>query len=832
MQVLYHRLTNHAKNCLDNILSKNNLPFEKINGALLLWEIKKENGSLGSLIIKNLDIVEKLKKNKMEIKIPLSEVLLRSFKSALFGGQFLVGTDNFVYSFLSILIERDPSLSKKILPLNKLDKNSLQNKEMPNFHPNNFNNSGLGKNIPPEFFGEINTLINSFLFPTQRKNTSEEFLKNFCLNLSLFSKKQAHTLIGRKKELERISNILGRKMKNNPVLVGDPGVGKTAIVEGLAQQINQNKAPFFLGGKTIYSLDLGLLVAGTNFRGEFEARLKEIIGEAKQNKNVILFIDEIHNLVGAGNAVGGMDAANLMKPALSRGEMQIIGATTSDEYYKYIEKDSALERRFQPVFVNEPTPKETIQILLGIREGYEKYHNLKIDDTAVYSATHLAKRYLTNRFLPDSAIDLIDESSAEMRSRLTNGELYHHFEKQKNLLKKIITQKENLVISNQYEEAISLRQEEVSIRKDLKKIQQELEKIAEKKCLILKEKDIQKTLSKTLNIPLEYLSKKNNNLPKQIIGKLKKNLFGQNHTIKKIENSLLRQYSGISNPDRPLGSFLFVGPSGVGKTLTAKIISSAMSPDSQNNLIQINMSEFMEKHSLSRLLGAPAGYVGYEEKGELLDKIRHNPHSVVLFDEVEKADQNVLNILLQILEEGKIANAKGQIIDFKNSIVILTSNIGNERLNEISRIGFQQGEKKAKQKLQSIKENIKKELEEILPLELINRLDEVIIFNHLEKKDLEKIVGKEMKSLKNKLSAQKIALEYDKKIEKIIANLSADPDQGARLVKKQIKEIIEPIVAKEIIKIKKLKQKSVIKLTSEKNKIILEKKKMDKKNSK
>lgn len=817
MQTFYHRFTRHAIAAIESCNENNSADLKTASAFSLIPAISRQKGSLGRLLLKNSSLAEKIEKNKNKIEVTVFEVLIKAFKLASANASHYIGTEHLIQGLLAILAEKQERFSKKTFFSDEaggIDEDCRQeNGKIFDF---------MRQPLPPEFFGEINAMINNFLSSGEQKISGHSLLKNFCIDLNNFVKEQNHILVGRTTELERISNILGRKMKNNPVLIGDPGVGKTAIVEGLAQKINEGKAPFYLNNKKIYTLDLGLLVAGTNFRGEFESRLKEVISEAKRDKNIILFIDELHNLVGAGGAVGGMDAANLLKPALSRGEIQIIGATTFDEYHKHIDKDAALERRFQPIVIGEPSREEALEILKGIKKSYESYHNIIIDDDALKAAVLLAKTYLINRFLPDSAIDLIDESSAKIRAGATNQSIYHRLQNKEAALEELVNRKKSLVLNDQYEEAIRLRKIENKIREEIKIFKTELSKAEKNKKIHLTAKDIQKTLSDSVHIPADYFLKESQDIPNQVRKNLKKNLFGQDDVIEKVYNALLRQFSGITNPDRPLGSFLFIGPSGVGKTQTAKIISAALSPLSKDNLIQINMSEFMERHSVSRLLGAPAGYVGYEEGGELLDKVRHNPYSVVLFDEIEKADQNVLNILLQILDEGKITNAKGQPVNFKNAIIILTSNIGNARLNEVSKIGFEHGQQKAQEKLHLIKDNIQKELEEALPLELINRLDDVLIFSHLTDKDIRQIAKKELEDLKKIIVFQGFNLIFDGKIENLIAKLSLDPQQGARLVRKQIKDRLEPLIAKEMIKKRKEKVKD-IKITAKHNKFAIQK---------
>ncbi len=765
--------------------------LNKINGLYLICALATKKGSLGefilhSLLKKDLAIPTSQEIKNSALKFSAQDVLIRAFKIASISKNPFVGTEHLLHSLIGFTEEKEPSLFKKYfqekLPV-------FNNKK---FKENDFHNDN------PQFMNEMQAIIENF-FSSQQSKIAKTALKEFGSDLNEISKKENHLLVGRETEMNRIANILGRKNKNNPVLIGESGVGKTAIVEGLAQKINQGKAPYYLNNKKIVNLDLGSMIAGTNFRGEFEARLKQVVYEASHNKEIILFIDELHTLVGAGNAMGGMDAANLLKPALSRGEIQVIGATTLDEYRKSIEKDPALERRFQAIFVNEPTPQETEKILTGIKSLYEKHHNIKISSESIKLASNLAKRYFPNKFLPDSAIDLIDEGSAKKRTSSTNIQAYEKLNFQKEILRKIVAEKKSLVLSDKYEEAILLRNKEQKIEKEIEKIEKEIIKVEKNNPIKLKSQDILEIVAESARIPIQLLTEKNNLIAKKAKNDLEKGLIGQNKIIKEIYQTLLRRSSGISNPNRPLGSFLFIGASGVGKTLTAKILSESLSPSQKNNLIQINMSEFMEKHSISKLLGAPAGYIGYDDDKSLIEKIRQNPYSVVLFDEIEKADKNILNILLQILDEGKITDSKGRSINFKNTIIILTSNIGTSEMNQLSKIGFDNKSDSVKKQGKLIKENIQKELSQNLSEEFLNRLDNILIFNYLDKNSLEKITKNEILKLTERLQEKAIKVKFDKNVLDFIAKKSNDPRKGARLIKHQIEKTIEPLLAEKII---------------------------------
>lgn len=821
MNNIFNRLT---KNAIQAIKYSQKLSrqtdLKKIDSAFLLKAIAGQKGSLGQSILKSFNVDQKKidkfigefmsSKNSGETSvISVHDVTIKAYQLALISKNSYVGTEHLVYGLLSI-----PDQAQKYLPKKSLQQQFHSPKHLPTLQ--NMKNPPLG-----DLFGEINMLIENFFTTGKDKTKKASFLQTFCSNLNETVSAKHHFLVGRKAEMERISNILGRKLKNNPVLVGDPGVGKTAIIEGLALQIKEGKAPYYLVSKKILGLDLGSLIAGTTFRGEFESRLKEIVAEARRDKNVILFIDEIHNLVGAGNAVGGMDAANLLKPALSRGEIQVIGATTLDEYRKYIEKDAALERRFQPVMVNEPTVEEAIEVMKGIKKSYEEYHNIKITDAALTQAVYLAKRYLHDRFLPDSAIDLVDETSARIRSKIAHSKVFQEITQKQNQLDDIINNKEMLVMNDRYEEAIRLREQEKSLQKELSLLLKKQKVFEAQNPISLKETDIRNTIGMITKVPVALLSCENNMIVSHTKELLQKGLTGQPEAVKQIEQTLTRQFCGIGNPQRPLGSFLFIGPTGVGKTLTAKLLAKAMSPQAKDSLIQINMSEFMERHSVSRLLGAPAGYVGYEESGELSEKVRRNPYSVILFDEIEKADPSVLNILLQIMEEGSLNDAKGRMINFKNTIIILTSNIGTMELNQISKLGFETpADKREKYKMEKEKtrQAIMDELYQQLPLELINRLDHIIVYNSLNEKDIRKITELSLMDLSLRLKKRGIALKFDKPTVDYLSKLCLDPNQGARLVTKKIEEMVEPLVAEKILSNKNIKE---LRIYLKKNQIVI-----------
>ncbi len=795
---MYKLFTNNAKKVVISIKKHQGDDLKTVPATQLIEAILQHNGSYGKNIINSLapEVKEKIiKKLKEGSSLTASELLAEASKLAYLTKSRLIGTEHIVQAF----IEKELSLSEN---------NNAGNHNIPEGFPP----------IPKEMQKEINNLLND-LFPQSIEPEQQNILKLYCSDLNSTTKQHHPPLIGKTDELARITHILARKNKNNPILLGDPGVGKTAIVEGLAKNINDLNVPEHLINKKILSLDLSQLVAGTSFRGEFESRLKEIMYVLEQDKNIILFIDEIHMLMGAGNSVGGMDAANILKPALSRGTIQIIGATTVEEYKKSIAKDSALERRFQPLIVPEASQQETVKILQGIKKYYEKYHQVSFSEEAIVSSAKLAQKYITNRFLPDSAIDLLDETAARKRSQLINNPKYKKYIINKQRVAEIKKMKETLLMNNNYEEAFRLKDEEYKLKKLLEKERPlQSKKISQK--INIESQDILDTLSLITNISPKLLKVHNSDLTNQVGKLLQKKLIGQKHIKKTIQETILRRLSGLSRQRGPLGSFVFIGPSGVGKTMTAKLLAQAISPTDKPSLIQINMSEFTEKHTLSRLLGAPAGYVGHENEGELSAKIYRNPFSVILFDEIEKADPSILNILLQILEEGELVDARNKRIDFKNTLIILTSNIGTEALDYLSNIGFTSTNSKKTPDKKQVKESILEELQEQLPAELLARIDNTLIFNNLERKDIKKIVQLFLNELKRKLKKRQIILTLDKKVIDFLTDKSVALNQGARLVRKNIQDFVEPVLAKELLK-KKPTKNIKLSLNKQGNRVII-----------
>jgi len=623
-------------------------------------------------------------------------------------------------------------------------------------------------------------------------------------------------VIDRVQEIERVIQILSRRTKNNPVLLGEAGVGKTAIVEGLAQLIIAGNIPEVLRGKRLIVLDLALMVAGTKYRGQFEERIKAIMEEIKRSQDIIIFIDELHTLVGAGAAEGAIDASNIMKPALSRGEMQCIGATTMDEYRKYIEKDAALERRFQTIMVEPPTVEQTIEILKGLRDKYEAHHRVTFKDDALEAAAKLSDRYISGRFMPDKAIDLIDEAGS--RARLNVLIVPEDLKKMEANVESLRKEKESYIKSQDFEKAASLRDEERLSRQELEKLNREWSQAKDKMRPEVGAEDIAKILAQWTGIPIFRLEEKESEKLLKIEEELHKRVVGQNEAINAIAHAARRSRAGIKDPKRPIGSFIFLGPTGVGKTLLARALAEFMFGD-EDALLQLDMSEYMEKFNVSRLIGAPPGYVGYEEGGQLTERVRRRPYAVILLDEIEKAHPDVFNLLLQVFEEGRLTDSFGRKVDFKNTIIIMTSNVGAEMIRKTGSLGFRA--QKEEGAYEDMKEKLLEAVKHAFKPEFLNRIDDIIVFKQLSKEDLGKIIDIEIGYVIARLKDQNISLEVTKDAKDLLIEKGFDPVFGARPLKRTIQRFLEDPLANEIIS-KKYKEGSVIKVSRKNEELIFE----------
>ena len=603
-------------------------------------------------------------------------------------------------------------------------------------------------------------------------------------------------VIGRETEIGRIIQILSRRTKNNPCLIGEPGVGKTAIVEGLAQRIVEGTVPETIAGKRVLVLDLSGMVAGSKYRGEFEERIKKVIAEVMDHPGVLLFIDELHTIIGAGGAEGAMDASNILKPSLSRGEIQIIGATTIAEYRKYIEKDTALERRFQPVTVDEPTEEETLEILRGLRPYYEKHHQVKITDDALDAAVHMSVRYLNDRFLPDKAIDLIDEAAAKVR--LNGVKIPKGLKDAENTLYQLSVEKEEAIVRNDFEQAKAIQVEEKELQERIRRLQKRYAKASSGKKISVDAEYVAEVVSDWTKIPLKQITEQESKRLLRMESILHKRVIGQEEAVEAVARAIRRGRTGLKDPRRPIGSFMFLGPTGVGKTELSKALAEAVF-GSEKSMIRVDMSEYMEKHSVSKLIGSPPGYVGHEEGGQLSEKVRRNPYSVILFDEIEKAHPDVFNILLHVLDDGHITDSQGRKVDFKQTIIIMTSNTGAQAIQEPKRLGFGAGEDAAAD-YQRMKDRVMEEVKRSYRPEFINRIDQILVFKPLTKEEIRQIVGLLLKELENRCKNQlELEVSFRPAVLDKLAEKGFDSKFGARPLKREIQTQIEDKLAEELL---------------------------------
>ena len=660
----------------------------------------------------------------------------------------------------------------------------------------------------PKIYNEIVNVINETEDISQDKGTNKSVKGSFNSTPTLnqfgedLTKKaidgKLDPVIGRSEEIQRVIQILSRRTKNNPCLIGEPGVGKTAIVEGLALKINNGDVPEVLKNKRVVSLDISGMVAGAKYRGDFEERIKKALGEIKKAGDVILFIDEIHTIVGAGSAEGAIDAANILKPMLARGEIQLIGATTIEEYRKYIEKDTALERRFSPVTVNEPNAKDTITILKGIRDKYEAHHNVKITDEAIEAAVNLSVRYINDRYLPDKAIDLIDEASSKARLKTyTEPDSLKQMQEEINNL---VKDKEEAVRSQKFEKAAKLRDQEKSLKEKFEQEEKKWKNKNNKTMITITEENIADVIALWTGIPAKKITEDENTRLRNLEQGLHERVIGQNEAVEAVSKAIRRGRVGLKDPSRPIGSFLFLGPTGVGKTELSKALAESLFGD-ENALIRIDMSEYMEPHSISKLIGSPPGYVGFEEGGQLTEKIRRKPYSVILFDEIEKAHPDVMNMLLQILDDGRLTDSNGRTVNFKNTVIIMTSNVGARLITDKKSLGFSHKEEKSDEQkdYETIKKEVMAELKREFRPEFLNRIDEIIVFHKLNDNEIDKIIDIMLEEVKKRLSSQKYEIEFTPEVKKLISSKGIDKNFGARPLRRTIQNLIEDKIAEAIL---------------------------------
>ena len=779
----------------------------------ILYGLTKEGKGVASKVLENQNIIPDTVLNKMEELIGMGEqksktsmgltprakkVIENSFKEAKKLNSDYIGTEHLL---VGIMREGDSVAVRIMLDLNVNSQklyNELINVITEN-EVNNYDNGAQEKNNK----GSYNST------PT---------LNQFGNDLSkLANEGKLDPVIGRKNEIERIIEILSRRTKNNPCLIGEPGVGKTAVIEGLAEKIVSGNIPENLRDKRVVTLDISGMVAGAKYRGDFEERVKKAIKEVKKVGDVILFIDEIHTIVGAGAAEGAIDAANILKPLLARGDVQIIGATTLNEYRKYIEKDSALERRFQTIMIEEPTIDDTIQIIKGLRDKYEAHHNVEITDEAIITAVKLSSRYINDRFLPDKAIDLIDEAASKAKLKSFTAPIT--FKEQEEKIQNIAKEKEEAIKMQEFERAAELRDKEKKEKDKLEKEKQKWKDKTSKSVKQITEENIIEVIGKWTGIRLNKINQDENERLKNLSQKLHERVIGQNEAIESVSKAIKRSRVGLKDPKRPIGSFMFLGPTGVGKTELSKALAEALFGE-EKDLIRIDMSEYMEAHSISKMIGSPPGYVGFDEAGGLTEKIRRKPYSVILFDEIEKAHPDVLNLLLQILDDGRLTDSHGRVVDFKNTVIIMTSNLGARQITEKKTLGFSSDNKEEQEKeYDRVKKDVMAELKKEFKPEFINRIDEIIVFHKLTKEEIKQIAEIMLKEVRNRLEEKEITIEIDDKAKELIVKKGTDEKYGARPLRRAIQTLIEDKIAEAIIE-GNIKNKAVITAEDENIKIV------------
>ena len=783
----FNRFTQRAKTAIDlGVESAKSFGHKIVGTEHLLLGLLKEKDGIAAKVLNKLGVTEDILESKIvEIEgkndIGTSDVTLspRSKQILELSGAFAnklktnyIGTEH----ILLALAQEGEGLGMRILASLNIDSRDIAESIIEMMGIDNYS-------IEPK---KSNKSV-----ATSENSTSSKLLDKYGRNLTECAKQdKIDPVIGRKKEIERIIQILSRRTKNNPVLIGDPGVGKTAIAEGLAIDIAEGRVPDTLKDKILYTLDMGSLLAGAKYRGEFEERIKQVIDEVIKKGNIILFIDEMHTIIGAGaTGEGSIDASNILKPCLARGEIQVIGATTIDEYRKHVEKDSGLERRFQSVLIEEPTKEDTIEILKGLRDKYEAHHKVKITDESIKAAVDLSVRYITDRFLPDKAIDLIDEAASKVRLKEnTPTKDIKDLEEKINNIKK---EKEESVRGQNFEKAAKLRDEQRKAQEELDSVRNSWNK-SYKHANVVDEETIAEVVGSWTGIPVSRMMEEETERLLKLEDILHERVIGQDQAIKSICTAIRRARAGLKDPNRPIGSFLYLCPTGVGKTELSKALAEAEFGD-ENQIVRIDMSEYMEKHSVSRLIGSPPGYVGYDEGGQLTEKVRRHPYSVVLFDEIEKAHPDVFNILLQILDDGRLTDSKGRTVDFKNTILIMTSNVGAKTIKKQKTLGFgtPDKDKKERDEYDKMKENIMSELKKQFRPEFLNRIDDIIVFHSLNKEDISQIVKLMCKTLVKRLDEMTIKLEMDEDAIDLIAKSGFDLEYGARPLKRSIQKELE-----------------------------------------
>ena len=760
----------------------------------LLLGLLRADGGVSSKVLLDAGltdefVVERIKEN-VGVGVPsdvsgqdmtprLKRILERSFVEARRTGNYIIGTEHILMS----LLEEPNCQAVEIIESAGIDIRSL--------YSDVIESMGLSAAGDTDRDGQKHGTAKK----SGGKNTPN--LNSYGTDLTeMVRENKIDPIIGRGTEIERVIQVLSRRTKNNPCLIGEPGVGKTAIAEGLAQHIIEGSVPEPLKNKRVVTLDIASMIAGSKYRGDFEERLKNVIEEVKKEGNVILFIDELHVLVGAGSAEGAMDAANILKPSLARGEIQVIGATTLDEYKKHIEKDAALERRFQPIIVSEPSEEDAIAVLKGIRDKYEAHHGVKISDEAIESAVRLSSRYIRDRFLPDKAIDLMDEAASKLRMK--NLTAPPDMKSKEEEIKRVAGEKENAVRNQDFEKAATLRDKEKVLASELEEMKKNWNSESGKEKLTLTAEDIEDVVTQTTGIPVKKLVHEESERLLNMENILHKRVVGQDEAVNAVARAIRRGRVGLKDPKRPIGSFLFLGPTGVGKTELSKALAEVLFGD-ESAMIRVDMSEYMEKHTVSKMIGSPPGYVGFDDGGQLTEKVRRKPYSVILFDEIEKAHPDVFNIMLQILDDGRLTDAKGRTVDFKNTVIIMTSNIGAKTITDSKKLGFTPAEDNFDRNQETIRENVMDELKRSFRPEFLNRIDDIIVFKQLDREDIKQIASRLCDSVVKSLKELGITLSVEDSAIDVLVEKGFDVTYGARPLKRAIQSLIEDKMAEKML---------------------------------